>query len=159
MELDIEYDFSLIGINTVYDDYQLAFYLNKYLDTNFTRTSKDLDVRANNGKELYYFPLFLHEDIHNMDTLYLINNKYTTENNFFEKDKDISQNLFFQSNQSTETTRYFIPEKKEVDYLIRLEDSEHIVSEMVRKIRSISEITTAFYIEYNTLRSKRNLIF
>jgi len=154
-----QYDFSLIGINAVIDDYQLAFYLNKYLGSNFTRTDKDLDVRDKSGRNLNYFPLFLHEDIQSMDTWYLINNKYITENTFFEKDKNISQNLFFNSILSTDVTRYFLPAKKEVNYLLRLENNEHLIGEIVKKIRKIPVVTTAFSIEYNTLRSKRNLIF
>ncbi|MEN8137799.1 MAG: IPExxxVDY family protein [Bacteroidota bacterium] len=159
MELEIEYDFSIIGINTVVDDHQLAFYLNKYLETNFIRISKDLDVRGKSKEEISYFPLFLHEDIQNMDTWYLINNKYVAENNFFEKDKSTSQNLFFQSNQPTQIARYFLPEKKEVNYLLRLEYNDNRIDKIIKKIRSIPVVTTAFSIEYNSLRSKQNLIF
>jgi hypothetical protein len=161
MELEIEYDFSIIGINTVVDDSQLAYYLNKYLETNFIRTINDIDIQSKSGKELSFFTHFTYEDTDGMEDWHLIGNKYITENKFFEKENNLSQNLFFHSSQPTQITRYFIPEKKEVNYLLRLDfiDNENKINKLVNIIRSIPVVTTAFSIEYNTLRSKRNLIF
>lgn len=161
MELDIEYDFSIIGISTVAGDHQMAFYLNKYLGTNFSRLKKDLDVQGKSEDHISYFPIFLHEDVQGYEEWFLIGNKYNTENKFFEKDEKISHNLFFNNDQSTQITKYFIPEKKEVNYILRLDhiDNKGKLEKLVKTIRLLPVVTTAFSIEYNTLRSKQNLIF
>ena len=159
MELEIEYDFSVIGIKTILDDYQLAYHLNKSLGTYFIRAEDDIDVQGKSDKELSYFSHFVYDNLDEMEEWHLINNKYNTENNFSEK--VVTQDLFSQNNEITQITKYFIPEKKEVNFLLRIDFIENgkRVDDLINKIRTISAVTTAFSIEYNTLRSKRNLIF
>ena len=160
MELDIEFDYTVIGINTVIDDYQLAYLLNNVIKTYFIRCEIDIDVQNRSNDQLSYFSHFIYENIDEMEEWHLISNKYNTENNFSEKE-EVSQDLFSQNNQVTQITKYFIPEKKEVNYLLRIDfiENKKRLDDLISTIRSIPAITTAFSIEYNTLRSKRNLIF
>lgn len=96
-----------------------------------------------------------------MEEWHLISNKYNTENQLEEEVEEKSQDLFSQNNQATQITNYFIPEKKEVNYLLRLDyiENKKRFDDLISMIRSIPTITTAYSIEYNALRSKRNLIF
>ncbi|MCK5907673.1 MAG: IPExxxVDY family protein [Flavobacteriales bacterium] len=160
MELEVEFDFSVIGINTILDDYELAYHLNNVIETYFVRCETDIDVQNKSKNELSYFSHFIYENVDEMEEWHLISNKYNTENKFSEKE-EVSQDLFSQNNQVTQITKYFIPEKKEVNYLLRIDfiENKKRVDDLINKIRSIPSITTAFSIEYNTLRSKRNLIF
>jgi len=160
MELEIEFDFSIIGIKTILDDYELAFHLNKTIGTYFVRCEMDIDLHDKSNNESSYFSHFIFENEGEMEEWHLISNKYNTENNLSEKE-DVKQDLFSQNNQATQITKYFIPEKKEINYLLRIDyiENESRINDLVSKIRSIPAITTAFSIEYNTLRSKRNLIF
>jgi len=161
MELDIEYDFSIIGIKTILDDHALAYHLNRKINTYFVRSEKDLDIQSKSENELSYFSHFIYQNEEEMEEWHLISNKYNTENNFSEEAKESLQDLFSQNQQSTQITRYFIPENKEINYILRIDSIENKmrVDDLVNKIRAISSITTAYSIEYNTLRSKRNLIF
>lgn len=161
MELNIDFEYSVIAIKTILDDYQLAFHLNKHLNTFFVRHKRDIDVQGKSENELSYYSHFSYQNEEDMEEWHLISNKYNTENQFAEEVEETSQDLFSLNNQTTQITKYFIPEKKEVNYLLRLDfiENKKRIDDLISKIRSIPTITTAFSIEYNTLRSKRNLIF
>lgn len=161
MELEVDFEYTIIGIKTVLDDYQLAFNLNKELNTYFVRSKNDIDVQDKSENELSYYSHFVYENTEEMEEWHLISNKYNTENKFSEKAKEESQDLFSLNNQVTQITKYFIPEKKELNYLLRIDyiENKRRIDELINKIRSVTAITTAFSIQYNTLRSKQNLIF
>ena len=68
----------------------------------------------------------------------------------------------FEATEMEVTTNLFLrPEMKKVDYLIKIEqvddwfDTEKLVDELL----SIKQITTAYKLEQNKLKSKNNLIF
>ena len=161
MELDIDFEYTIIGIKTILDDYQLAFHLNNDLGTYFVRLKNDIDVQDKSEYELSYFSHFIYDNDEEMEEWHLISNKYNTEKHFSEKVEEKSQDLFSQNNEVTQITKFFIPEKKEINYLLRIDfiENKDRIDRLINNIRSIPAITTAFSIEYNTLRSKRNLIF
>jgi hypothetical protein len=163
MELEMEFDFTIIGIKTILEDYLLAFYLNKELGTYFERCENDIDVieeEVEKEEELNFFSHFIFNNIEEMEEWHLISNRYYTEIPL-SIEREESQDLFSLNKQTIQVTKYFIPEKKEVEYLLRIDSIEDKsrLNELINKIRSIQAITTAYLIEYNTLRSKRNLIF
>ena len=51
----------LLAIHTVLMDYRLAFFLNKFLNIDLKRMSKDLDISGQNG----FYSIFEYEDIAN----------------------------------------------------------------------------------------------
>lgn len=159
MELNVKYDFSLIGINTSINDYLMAFYLNKYLGTKFIRSSKDLDAKESDG-DISYFSLFSHENNEKYEIWHLINNKYTTQKLLSEKN-DSQKNLFSNLNQTSQINKYLIPEQKKANYILRLESSENErkMNKIKSSINSIPAVVTAFIIDYKNLKSKHNLIF
>ena len=161
MELEVDFEYTIIGIRTILEDYQLAFHLNNELGTYFVRLSEDIDIQGKSENELSYFSHFIYENEEEMEEWHLISNKYNTEKHFSEEVDGKSQDLFSQNNQVTQITKFFIPEKKEINFLLRIDfiEDKIRVDSLIKNIRSILGITTAFSIEYNTLRSKRNLIF
>ena len=62
---------------------------------------------------------------------------------------------------STETKTYLIPEKKKVDYFIKIlgEPSQEIIYQTVNKINQINQIVTSYTVELDLLKSKQFLIF
>ena len=160
MELEVEYEFSIIGIITTLEDYQLAYNLNKYLGTSFKRERNDIDVQGKSENELSYFSHFFYSNEEEMEEWHLINNRYNTEEEFSERVDSVSQNLFYNNDQVMQLTRYFLPEKKKANYILRLDlMNTNLIDKLVSKIHAIPSVTTAFSIKYDTLHSKQNLIF
>ena len=161
MELNVEYEFSIIGISTVERDFKLAYNLNKYLNTSFVREDKDLDVKSVSEKSINYYSKFFYNDEENFEEWFLISNKYDKEESFSGKEKNIEGNLFFQLDQSIQVSKYLLPENKNANYILRIDliENKSRLKSIVDKIINIPVVKTAFPIEYNTLRSKRNLIF
>ena len=148
LTLDFEDDCALIGIHSTEEDYRLAFLLNKNLNIKFVRFKQPLDFKDSNAE----FPIFEYKDEHNFISYYLINNKdIHTETNHTNEG-------LFGGNYST--TSYLIPEKKKIDYFLKIEGSSLIfIDDLVEKLNRIKQIITSFSIDTNTLKSKNNLIF
>jgi len=144
-----EDEYSLIGIHSALEDYRLAYLLNKNLDTRFAKSNKDLEFENNKNKLSFSIFNFLHK-------------KYDFEwfliaNSFKKENKTTANELLL----TTETKSYLIPEKKKVDYFIKIsgEIAPHYVLNIVQKIKNIEQVITSYTIDKNTLKSKDFLIF
>ena len=144
-----EDEYSLIGIHSALEDYRLAYLLNKNLDTRFAKSNKDLEFKKNKNKLSFSIFNFLHK-------------KYDFEwfliaNSFKKENKTTANELLL----TTETKLYLIPEKKKVDYFIKIsgEIAPHYVLNIVQKIKNIEQVITSYKIDKNTLKSKDFLIF
>ncbi|MDO9274494.1 MAG: IPExxxVDY family protein, partial [Lutibacter sp.] len=144
-----EDDYTLIGIHSTEEDYRLAFLLNSYLKINLTRFKNNLDFQNSTA----VFPLFEYKDEANYINYYLINNKYI----------DLVDNQYkeglFGGNYST--TSYLIPEKKKVDFFLKIEgcNNDDFIQNLVNDLNKINQIITSYSIKPKTLKSKENLIF
>ena len=147
-DFEYDHDYILIGIHTTLNDYRLAYFLNKELKLFLKRSEDDLDFLSKNCS----FPFYLYEDEASFITWSLISNKFISVNTVQSND-----NLF---NEETKT-RFLIPEKKKVDYFIKIsgyikdENLEHIIS----KIKETEKIITSYIIDPYLLKSRDNLIF
>lgn len=140
LSLEYDIDFSLVGIHSVERGYRLAFLLNKFAKTYLTKTKEKSELEK-----------FEYEDEHNFVKFYLIKNKYSSN----RKRKSIS---LFQD--EIETIRYVIPERKKIDYFLKIDDCDNLLLEKIlEKIKKIKEVQTSYIIDVNTLKSKNNLIF
>ncbi|WP_439129971.1 IPExxxVDY family protein [Polaribacter sp.] len=144
-----EEEYALIGIHTALEDYRLAYLLNKNLDTRFAKSKKDLEFENNKNKLSFSIFNFLHK-------------KYDFEwfliaNSFKKENKTASNELLL----STETKTYLIPEKKKVDYFIKIsgELAPQYILNIVQRIKKIEQVITSYSIDKNTLKSKDFLIF
>jgi len=149
LTLELEDDYLLIGIHSTEEDYRLAYLLNTHLKTKLIRFKHCLDFKDSNAE----FPLFEYKDEHNFINYYLINNKYSQLVNP-QKNEGL-----FEDNYST--ISYLIPEKKKVDFFLKIEGSnqQNLARILVGKLNKIQQIITSYAIEPSSLKSKNHLIF
>tara|TARA_B100001063_G_C16365900_1_gene358243 strand:- start:6 stop:476 length:471 start_codon:yes stop_codon:yes gene_type:complete len=144
-----ENNYNLIGIHTALEDFKLAYLLNNNLDTTFSRASFSLDFEKNQTKAS--FSIFEYKNDKYDYEWYMIANSYKEEK---LNPKDTLA-------LATETITYLIPEKKRVDYFIKVvgEQNNILAKKTMDKMNTISQIVTCYSINTNTLKSKEFLIF
>lgn len=144
-----EDNYTLIGIHTALEDFKLAYLLNNNLNTNFSRASFSLDFETNQTKASFSIYEYMNEKYDY--EWYLIANSYK------EEKVNATDTLAL----ATETITYLIPEKKSVDYFIKVvgEQNNLLIKRTIDKINAINQIVTCYTIDTNTLKSKEFLIF
>ena len=149
LSFDLEDDeFTLIGIHSTEEDYKLAYILNQQLNTKFKRYNQNLDFKNSTAQ----FPLFEFKDDCSLENYYLINNK---DVRVIENNEVIE---LFGGNYTT--ISYLIPEKKRVDYFLKIEScNKALALRMINKLNSLKQVITSYTIDTNTLKSKNHLIF
>lgn len=149
LTFDLEDDYSLIGIHSTEEDYRLAYLLNNFLKIKLTRFKHNLDFHNSTAE----FPLFEYKDELNFINYYLINNKYIAL-----VDNQYEEGLF---GGNYSTTSYLIPEKKKVDFFLKIEgcNNDDFIQNLVNDLNKINQIMTSYPIKPITLKSKENLIF
>ena len=151
LELDdfCEEEYSLIGIHSALEDFKLAYLLNKSLNTRFYKAKEDLEFVIEEKKA--FFSIYNYENIEYDYDWFLIANSYRREN------QTASNELLLTS----ETKTYLIPEKKKVDFFLKIcgESEYAFVLKTINSIKSIDNVITAYSIDKNTLKSKDFLIF
>lgn len=151
LELDdfCEDEYSLIGIHTVLEDFKLAYLLNKYIQTNFSKYREGLQF--DEAQKKASFSLFKY-------TNYKFDYEWFLIANSFKRENEIATNQLL---LSSETKTYLIPERKKIDFFIKIygDVSYGFVSKTVQKINQIDQVITSYSIDKNTLKSKDFLIF
>ena len=140
-------EFVLIALHSSLEDHVLVYTLNKFLKLKLKRASEDLEVKDN-----FTFPLFEWKDE--------VNDRYWTlvTNNRFEE-KKLERHDHFE-NELSITVHHLIPEHKEVDFFLKIDQGdEHLEDEVVKQIQNIPKIITAYLIDTEQMKSKHNLIF
>lgn len=147
-----EQPYKLIAIHSSVEEFKLAYLLNKHLNLKLARSPKDIDLHE--GSENVFFPHFLYEDQKNYCTYHLVSNVSTQEG----KSGSGGDSLF--GEQLAVRKSYLLPEFKQVDFLIKIEDELDMVSEkiLISRIMEIPQISTAYAIEFHQIKSKENLI-
>ena len=147
---DIDENFHLIGIHSPTEDYRIAFLLNQNFKMKFQKSENHLDFDKSDA----VFPVFEFKDETSFVNYYLINNKHVS----IKTETQDSMDLFSGGNYSS--TTYLIPEKKKVDYFIKIEGCESsFIRSFISKMNEMKQIVTSYEIDANTLKSKNNLIF
>ena len=148
LTLDLEDDYSLIGIHSTEEDYRIAYLLNKNLRTKLTRFEQCLDFKDSAAE----FPLFEYKDEKTFINYYLINNKHLQFVN------NHNSEVLFGGNY---TVSYLIPEKKNVDFFLKIEgcNSDVFIENLVENLKKINQIITSYSLDPTTLKSKDHLIF
>ena len=149
LELDDEY--TLIGIHTSEEDYKLAYLLNLNLNTSFSKFKYQLDFKNNKAS----FSIFEFIDRKKQLDVYLISNK------FIENSSDDLGSSLFSNNVFYSTTSYLIPEKKNIDYFLKIEGdiSNNELEETIIKLNTIHQIITSYSVNPAHLKSRDFLIF
>lgn len=147
-----EDSFDLIAVHSSLEDYAMAYALNLCLKSDFKRCQKDLDISAQ-----ITIPVFEWKDD--------LNDRYWTffANNGLKEDTLVRTDLF--KNEPSYTTFNMVPEYRDVDYFIKIEqdDSDGYrngeMENLIKSLLTVPKIITAYTIETNKLKSKNNLIF
>ncbi|SNR17495.1 IPExxxVDY family protein [Tenacibaculum jejuense] len=142
-------NYSLIGIHSTVEDYRLAYFLNLHLQLNLKRSKLDIDLKRKGIDAFFSLYEFTHNTTEN--SWYLISN--------YHKNKVVGNNLSLFSESQTVT--YLLPERKKVDYFLKLEGDFNsvIINQTIEKINKISQVITSYSIDTNKLKSKESLIF
>jgi len=143
----------VFAIHSASEGYRLAYMLNKHLSLSLAR--KDTDVEIKKDQTVLNYPLFEYKDEENNNDFYLINNKCSiTEITAFSTGR-----LF--NPETEETTHYLIPEMKKTDYFFKInsESLDYFKAKFLSKIPFITLISTAYEVDFDSLKSKNNLIF
>lgn len=144
-----ENSFTLLALHSSLEDFALAYAINKALKSQFIRLKNDLDI-----SEHMTFPIFEWKDKVNDRYCTLIGNKgyNTAENN--------AENIGLFALEPSYVKHYLIPEHREVDYFIKIEqDHEDLDTNMLKSILDIPRVLTAYPLVIDNLKSKNNLIF
>ena|SRR5690606_3903177 len=144
--------YTLIAIHCTIEDYRLAYLLNARLGIRLKRKTADLDY--NNGTPS--FPIFDWEDCKQQTTWSLVVNVCATET----EQETASNSLFGPENKIVQKT-YLIPEYKKVNYFLKTDNefSTDKEKQLINNILNIPQVSTAYFIDANQLKSKNNLIF
>lgn len=151
----VDQPFKLIAIHCSIEEYKLAFLLNKYLHLRLSRTRNDIDIHIKSVQTV--FALYKYEDKQSYCDYFLISNKFKGQS----KQTTAGLGSLFGEEGFASETNYLLPEYCKVDFFLKIEDESHFVSEAVLmdKIKQIPQIATAYSIEPEKIKSKKNLIF
>lgn len=131
--LDIveEYPYFVVGINTSMKSYRTAWALNRALDINLKREEM-LEVKGPN-KEVSRFTFF---------------------STFVP-----SLNVHYRLVENRSGGHFFIPEYPRADYLLVVDHSPEIEGvQLVKTVRNIKLVSTAFDINVESLKSRHNIL-
>lgn len=142
-------NYILIGIHSTVEDFQLAYILNQQMHTRFKRSKNSLDFENKNNNATF--------SIYEFKNTKFNQNWFLLENQFVNT-LSTSKIGFFDTN---EITTYLIPEKKKIDFFLKLEGDfeEQFIEKTINTINNIDQIITSYTIDVNTLKSKDFLIF
>jgi len=145
--------FYLCAIHSSLPSYKMAFLLNKYLGLKFERAQKDVEVISEEGLEIY--PCYVFEDVANYTQYSLLKNKC-----FFEQRVGIKDGDLFENTPVQQIIRNLITEYKKVDYFLKIETDnfEYNMKLLVANITNINQVIASFEVDYETIKSKTNLI-
>ena len=150
LSLDVfEEEYSLIGIHTALEDFKLAYLLNKELEINLCKSKEDLKIKY--PSQSTSFSIYNYTNNEYDFEWFLIANSSKRENQ-----KESNELLL-----TSETKSYLIPEKKKVDFFIKISGcfEYSFVADIVDKIKTINHIITSYSIDKNSLKSKDFLTF
>jgi hypothetical protein len=131
LEITEDYDFDLIGLSSHERDYRLAWSLNRNMGWSLIRLD---DLICENKKGISSHPHFRYLNLSDQTIITLIDNK--TQEGFF------------------------LPELSQFDYILKIENSRDPMDDhFLRKLKRTPFLMTAFQLEVDKLKSKRNLLF
>jgi len=139
--------FQLIAIHSNLEDYAITYAINSNCGLFLKRMKNDLHLEQNQS-----YSVFDWDDELNHMYWNLISNKCEVEQII------PSEGLF--GNDVSTRTDHLIKEHKDVDYFLKVDAAEEdVLAQKIKAINKISKVITAYALDTETLKSKRNLIF
>jgi hypothetical protein len=146
-------DYDLIAIHTSLEDYRLAFFLNQKLPILLSKCPDFVELKSINGTAFFSKFSSLTEDTNERWTL--IENK----DEIHAMNTTSIVTLFSEIKDEITTNVFFLPEMKKVNYFLKIENTFMKLEEIITQLNSITQISTAYVVDLNTIKSKNNLIF
>jgi hypothetical protein len=134
LAIEIENDYSLIGIASHENDYRLSWAINKSLGLDLKK-NEDFTIDHPKHKITVNYSLYIFDDENNYITYNLISNK--SEKGFL------------------------IPEMKNIDFILRVSGSpdQNLLNDLLFKLKKIDIVITAFLINEVSDKLKKVLMF
>ncbi len=150
-----EIDYNLIAIHTSLEDFRLAYFINKMLPINLSKSKNEVQINIKEGET--HFSKFNFDDQENDIYWSLIQNK----NEVTREKKDNNLNLFANTTLNIATKVYLLPEFKKVDYFLKIDNAEENIDleKITSLLNTIERISTVYLIDINIIKNKNNLIF
>ena len=148
-----EVDYELIAIHTSLEDYRLAYFLNQKLPILLSKSESEIQINIKEG--VTFFSRFIYENTNNDSCWSLVQNK----NEVTTLTNNNNQNLFGESSFEVATKAFLLPELKQVDYFLKIENSDTKIDTIISTLNSITQISTVYSVDSNSIKSKNNLIF
>ncbi|WP_394774017.1 IPExxxVDY family protein [Flavobacterium sp.] len=150
-----EIDYYLMAIHTSLEDYRLAYFINKNLPINLSKSKNEIHAQTKEGEA--NFSRFYYYDAEKAVSWNLIQNK----NEIISMRRSDSQDLFSNETSEVSTTIHLLPEFKKVDFFLKIENSEEALdfSEIQQKLNTIESIAAIYAVDTDKIKSKNNLIF
>lgn len=144
-----EEDVLLFVIHATLENYRMAYFLNKHLPVFLAQQEEPYII-----KQAAYesnFILYKYKDSNTQDKFYLVNNATDIQT--------APQGAIFESGALGKI--YLVNELKKADYFFKIltEDPEYYRDSFLTKIQSIPGVITAYETDYESLKSKNNLLF
>jgi hypothetical protein len=150
-----EVDYELVAIHSSLDDYRLAYHINQKLPILLHRNKDEVSVKVKEGNA--FFSIYTFEDYIENSKWSLIQNKCNI--NLIQK--NAKQSLFNDSTSLTSQKVFLISEHKKVDYFLKIENNTTnlTIKTIVLHLNQIEQISTAYSLIPEIIKSKNNLIF
>ena len=150
-----EIDYYLMAIHTSLEDYRLAYFINKNLPINLSKSKNEIHAQTKEGEA--NFSRFYYYDAEKTVSWNLIQNK----NEIISASRNDSQDLFSNETSEVSTTIHLLPEFKKVDFFLKIENSEETIdfSEIQQQLNAIESIAAIYAVDTDKIKSKNNLIF
>jgi hypothetical protein len=148
-------DFFLAGINASTEMYQLAYFINKELNIKLKRTGQDIDFYYKDAVAYFQWYEYFSKEL--QSEIYFVTNK-----TYSKEQKLVATGSLFSGEEVEYRVRYLIPELKTVDYFIKVEEAaldQLNYKSLLYKLNSIRQISTAYQIDNQKIKSPQNLIF
>ncbi|WP_224484959.1 IPExxxVDY family protein [Robertkochia aurantiaca] len=144
-----EHSYSLIAVHSSMEDYRLAYFLNSRAATRLKRLKQDLMLENDVG-----FPIFEWIDEASDICWNLLRNKVRIAHETKQTDDMFGEGTAYRSH-------YLIPEKQQVDYFVKIDNEGPYAQteRLIRTIKDIPQVITAYQLDPGDLKSKNNLIF
>ena len=137
----------LFAIHSVLIDYRLVFFLNKHLNLELKRTSKDLDISGQDG----LYSVFEYEDQDNLLNWNLISNCSNTN----IKNK-IKESLLFKNTEIEQKKYKLMNELSQVDFFLKIEyhTSTINIKKIIKSINEIPNIMSVYNLNLKNIKNK-----
>jgi len=157
IDFKYDYDFILIGICTPLKDYHMCYKLNKEIGTSLYRSEIDITMDFFNGIEKAQFSLYEYWDKQYENQWYLLANKCQILCNELDQ---IEGTIFDGFMQNEKTIKYLVPENSKVDFYLQVHGiyNENAKLELIKNIKNLNRVVSAYEICINDIASKENLI-